>query len=156
MEKKETIVEAEERTILEEDVKVREIYPDTSFEIDIPNSVLVTLDVCPGRDGVRFVEENDRIYLEKTNYERFIPRAEEKTIVSDKEEKTASKQDYYTDYEKSMKEKFEPGSVSIERIDHEWNMVLPDNLHYALGLSEGDHIRFEAVDRETFKISKIR
>ena len=68
---------AEERTILEEDVKVREIYPGTSFEIDVPNSVLVTLDVCPGRDEVRFVEENNRVYLERTNYERFIPRAEE-------------------------------------------------------------------------------
>jgi len=82
---------------------------------------------------------------------------EEKTILMDKEAKQAEdEEDYYTEYERSMKEKFEPGSVSIEGIDREWNMQLPDNIHYALGLSEGDHVRFEAVDRETFKISKIR
>ena len=136
MEKKETIVEAGERTILEEDIKVREIYPDTSFEIDIPGSVLATLNVNPDKGSVRFVEENGKIYLEKTEAEE--------------------KEDYDTRYERQMKEKFEHGSVSIERIDHEWNMVLPDNIHYALGLREGDHVRFEAVDRETFKISKIR
>ena len=136
MEKKETIVEAGERTILEEDIKVREIYPDTSFEIDIPGSVLATLNVNPDKGSVRFVEENGKIYLEKTEAEE--------------------KEDYDTRYERQMKEKFEHGSVSIERIDHEWNMVLPDNMHYALGLSEGDHVRFEAIDRETFKISKIR
>ena len=156
MEKKETIVEAaEERTILEDDIEIRDC-SDLAFEINIPGSVIATLNVHPEKGSVRFVEENGRVYLERTNYERFIPRAEEKTIVSDKEEKTASKQDYYTDYEKSMKEKFEPGSVSIEGIDREWNMQLPDNIHYALGLSNGDHVRFEAVDRETFKISKIR
>jgi len=73
-----------------------------------------------------------------------------------KERQTGDEEDRYTKHEKTMKEKFEPGSVSIEKIDHQWNMELPDNIHHALGVNNGDHIRFEAVDRETFKISKIR
>jgi len=141
MEKKPVVEAAEEKTILEDDVKVREIYPGTSFEVDIPSSVLVALNVHPGGGSVRFVEENGRVYLEE---------------VKSEEKKTASKEDYYTEYEKRIKEDFEPGSVSIERIDHEWNMKVPENIHYALGVNNGDHIRFEAVDRETFKISKIR
>jgi len=139
----------EKRTILEDDIKVRGIYPGTSFEIDIPSSVIVTLDVHPEKGSVRFVEENGKIYLEKT-------KAEEKTIVSDKDEKVEDKEDYDTKYRRQMKDKFEPGSVNIERIDREWNMQLPDNIHQALGVNNGDHVRFEAVDRETFKISKIR
>jgi len=69
---------------------------------------------------------------------------------------SGEKEDYYTRHERSMKEEFEPGSVSIEKIDHEWNIKIPYNILYALGVNNGDHIRFEAVDRETFKISKIR
>ena len=145
----------EERTILEDDIEIREC-TDLEFEINIPGSVIATLNVHPEKGSVRFVEENGRVYLERTNYERFIPRAEEKTIVSDKEKKIATGKDYYTDYEKRIKEDFEPGSVSIEKIDHEWNIKVPDNMHHALGVDNGDHIRFEAVDRETFKISKIR
>jgi len=81
---------------------------------------------------------------------------DEKTIVLDKEKKAEDKEDYDTKYRRSMKEEFEPGSVSIEKLDREWNIELPDNIHCALGLLEGDHIRFEAIDWETFKISKIR
>lgn len=157
MEKKPAIVEAEERTILREDIEVREICEGISCEIDIPGSVLVALNVHPEKGKVRFVEENGRVYLERDGGACLEEvKAEEKTIVSDKEEKIASKEDYYTDYEKHIKEDFEPGSVSIEKIDHEWNMKVPDNMHHALGVNNGDHIRFEAVNRETFKISKIR
>lgn len=139
----------EKRTILEDDIEIREICAGTSFEIDIPGSVIATLNVHPDKGSVRFVEENGRVYLEQS-------KAEEKTIVSDKKEMIASKEDYYTDYEKRIKEDFKPGSVSIEKIDHEWKMVLPDNIHHALGVNNGDHVRFEAIDRDTFKISKIR
>jgi len=144
----------EERTILEDDIEMREIYPDTSFEIDIPGSVIATLNVHPEKGKVRFVEENGRVYIEKAQSEEI--KADEKTIVLDKEKKIASGEDYYTRHERRIKEEFEPGSVSIEKIDQDWNIELPDNIHQALGLIEGDHVRFEAVDRETFKISKIR
>ena len=126
---------------------MREICTDLDFEINIPGSVMATLDVHPEKGRVRFVEENGRVYLEKAH-----------TPVNDvrEEKKAEDKEDYYTDYEKRIKEEFELGSISIEKIDHEWNIKVPDNMQHALGLSEGDHVRFEAVDRETFKISKIR
>ena len=55
----------EERTILEEDIEIREICTDLNFEIDIPESVLAALNVHPEKGRVRFVEENGRVYLEK-------------------------------------------------------------------------------------------
>jgi len=71
-EEKPTILDREEknkagekRTILEDDIQIREICTDLNFEIDIPDSVLGTLNVNPEKDMVRFVEENGRVYLEK-------------------------------------------------------------------------------------------
>jgi len=56
----------EERTILKEDIKIREICAGTSFEIDIPGSVLASLNVHSEKGSVRFVEENGRVYLERS------------------------------------------------------------------------------------------
>lgn len=55
----------EERTILEDNIEIREICTDLNFEINIPGSVIATLNVHPEKGKVRFVEENGRIYIEK-------------------------------------------------------------------------------------------
>jgi len=57
-------IEEIQRTILEEDIEIREIGIPI-YEIDMPGSVLAALDVNPEIDSVRFVEENGRVYLEK-------------------------------------------------------------------------------------------
>jgi hypothetical protein len=67
MEKKETIVEAEEeKNILEGDIQIRDC-SELAFEIDIPGSVIARLNVNPDKGRVRFVEENGRVYLERDN-----------------------------------------------------------------------------------------
>jgi len=75
-EKKPTILDrkkknkaGEERTILEDYIEIREICSDINFEIDIPDSVLGTLNVNSEKDMVRFVEENGRVYIEKAQRE---------------------------------------------------------------------------------------
>jgi len=65
LDKEEKNKAGEKRTILEDDIQIREICTDLNFEIDIPDSVLGTLNVNPEKDMVRFVEENGRVYLEK-------------------------------------------------------------------------------------------
>jgi len=55
----------EERTILEEDIEIREIGIAPTYEITMPGSVLAALNVNPENGRVRFVEENGRVYLEK-------------------------------------------------------------------------------------------
>jgi len=65
LDRKEKNKAGEERTILEDYIEIREICTDLNFEIDIPDSVLGTLNVNPEKDMVRFVEENGRVYIEK-------------------------------------------------------------------------------------------
>lgn len=63
--KNKAVKEAGEKTKnqLGHDVDIREI-PMTILEIDLPEDVLMTLNVSIG-DKLRFVEENGRVYIEK-------------------------------------------------------------------------------------------
>lgn len=145
---KEEKKEAEDKLSLGESTELVDM-TEKEYEMTIPDTVIEFLKVKAG-DKLHFIldESDKKIYVEKTQ--------KEEKKAEDFDMPNPMKEDYYTRHERLMKEEFEPGSVNIEKIDSEWNIQLPDNILSALGLIEGDHVRFEAVDRETFKISKIR